>query len=88
MQVRSVWDDETEDWYFAIVDVVEVLTGSINPQQYIKTLKNRDKELAKGWVQIVTPLSIPTAGGKQRVNCAKMEGVFRIIRKANSVVLW
>lgn len=70
MQVRSVWDDETEDWYFAIVDVVEVLTGSINPQQYIKILKNRDKELAKGWVQIVTPLSIPTAGGKQRINCA------------------
>lgn len=93
MQVRSVWDDETEDWYFAIVDVVEVLTGSINPQQYIKTLKNRDKELAKGWVQIVTPLSIPTAGGKQRVNCAKMEGVFRIIQsipspKAEPFKIW
>lgn len=93
MQVRSVWDDETEDWYFAIVDVVEVLTGSINPQQYIKTLKNRDKELAKGWVHIVTPLSIPTAGGKQRVNCAKMEGVFRIIQsipspKAEPFKIW
>lgn len=83
-KVRTVWDDESEEWYFAVVDVVEVLTESKNPQQYIKTLKNRDKELAKGWVQIVTPLSIPTAGGKQRVNCAKMEGVFRIIQSIPS----
>lgn len=83
-KVRSVWDDETEEWYFAVVDVVEVLTESVNPQQYIKTLKNRDKELAKGWVQIVTPLSIPTAGGKQRVNCAKIEGIFRIIQSIPS----
>ena len=83
-KVRTVWDDESEEWYFAVVDVVEVLTESKNPQQYIKTLKNRDKELAKGWVQIVPPLSIPTAGGKQRVNCAKMEGVFRIIQSIPS----
>lgn len=83
-KVRTVWNDESEEWYFAVVDVVEVLTESKNPQQYIKTLKNRDKELAKGWVQIVTPLSIPTAGGKQRVNCAKMEGVFRIIQSIPS----
>ena len=47
-------------------------------------LKKRDSELAKGWGQIVTPLSIPTAGGKQRVNCAKMEGVFRIIQSIPS----
>lgn len=71
--MRSVWDDETEDWYFAVVDVVEVLTDSVNPTQYIKTLKNRDKELAKGWVQIVTPLSIQTTGG----NSAECKRLFQ-----------
>ena len=37
---------------------------------HIKKMKKRDPELAKGWGQIVTPLSVQTAGGKQRVNCA------------------
>ena len=92
-KVRSVWDDETEEWYFAVVDVVEALTESINPTDYIKKLKKRDPELAKGWGQIVTPLSIPTAGGRQRVNCAKMEGVFRLIQsipspKAEPFKIW
>ena len=92
-KVRSVWDDETEEWYFAVVDVVEVLTESTNPTDYTKKLKKRDPELAKGWGQIVTPLSVPTAGGKQRVNCAKMEGVFRLIQsipspKAEPFKMW
>ena len=92
-KVRMHWDDKSEEWYFAVVDVVEALTESVNPSDYIKKLKKRDSELAKGWGQIVTPLSIPTAGGKQRVNCAKMEGVFRIIQsipspKAEPFKMW
>ena len=78
-KVRTVWDDKEEKWYFCVVDVVEALTDSANPTEYIKKMKKRDPELAKGWGQIVTPLSLPTPGGKQRINCATQEGLFRII---------
>ena len=92
-RVRTVRDDEQEEWYFCVVDVVEVLTESKNPSDYIKKMKKRDPELAKGWGQIVTPLSVHTAGGKQRVNCATLEGIFRIIQsipspKAEPFKLW
>ena len=55
-KVRTVWDDEQEKWYFCVVDVVEVLTDSVNPTDYIKKMKKRDPELAKGLGQIVPPL--------------------------------
>ena len=83
-KVRTVWDDEQEKWYFCVADVVEALTDSVNPTDYIKKMKKRDPELAKGWGQIVTPLSVQTAGGKQRVNCATQQGVFRIIQSIPS----
>ena len=92
-QVRSVWDDTAEEWYFAVADVVAALTDSVNPTDYIKKMRQRDPELAKGWGQIVTPLSIQTAGGKQKVNCATAKGIFRIIQsipspKAEPFKLW
>ena len=83
-KVRTVWDSEQEKWYFCVADVVEALTESVNPTDYIKKMKKRDPELAKGWGQIVTPLSIQTAGGKQRVNCATQQGIFRIIQSVPS----
>lgn len=83
-RVRSVWDSETEEWYFVVVDAVEALTESKNPTDYIKKMKKRDPELAKGWGQIVTPLPIQTVGGKQRLNCATCEGLFRIIQSIPS----
>ena len=75
-KVRTVWDSEQEEWYFSVVDVVAVLTESPNPSDYLKKVKKRDEELAKGWGQIVTPLSIPTNGGNQRTNCANLKGIF------------
>ncbi len=83
-KVRTVWDDEQEKWYFCVVDVVEVLTESKDPSDYIKKMRKRDPQLTKGWGQIVTPLSIQTAGGKQKVNCATIEGIFRIIQSIPS----
>ena len=62
-KVRTVWDDEKEKWFFCVVDVVEALTDSKDPKDYIKKMKKRDPELSKGWGQIVTPLSVQTAGG-------------------------
>ena len=72
------------EWWFVIVDVVSVLTDSVNPPGYIKDMRRRDKELSKGWGQIATPLLIETPGGNQKVNCANTEGIFRIIQSIPS----
>lgn len=72
------------EWWFAIVDVVSVLTDSAQPSGYIKDMRRRDAELHKGWGQIATPLEIQTKGGKQQVNCANVEGLFRIIQSIPS----
>lgn len=50
-KVRTVWDDEKEKWFFCVVDVVEALTDSKNPSDYIKKMKKRGPELSKGWRQ-------------------------------------
>lgn len=81
-RVRRVFKDS--QWWFAVADVVEILTDSTNVIDYIKKIRKRDEELAKGWGQIVTPLLIETAGGKQKVNCANTEGIFRIIQSIPS----
>ena len=72
------------EWFFSVVDVVRALTDSVNPSDYIKKIRHRDPILAQGWGQIVTPLSIPTAGGQQKVNCANVKGLFRIIQSIPS----
>lgn len=72
------------EWWFVITDVIVALTDSANPKQYLKNILNRDLELSKGWVQIEYPLSIQTAGGPQKVNCANTEGIFRIIQSIPS----
>ena len=72
------------EWWFVIVDVVAVLTDSTRPDGYLKDMRRRDIELNKGWWQIATPLSIETIGGKQNMNCANTEGIFRIIQSIPS----
>lgn len=72
------------EWWFVITDVVEALTDSVQPKGYIKDMRRRDPELAKGWVQIATPLSIETVGGIQKLSCANTEGIFRIIQSIPS----
>lgn len=78
---KTIHNDE---WWFAVGDVVEVLTDTVNSTDYIKKMRSRDEELSKGWGQIVTPLLIDTPGGKQKVNCANTEGIFRIIQSIPS----
>jgi DNA-damage-inducible protein D len=80
--IRRVWHND--EWWFAVADVVAVLTDSVNPADYIKKMRSRDKELAKGWGQIVTPLLVDTSGGRQKANCANTEGIFRIIQSIPS----
>jgi hypothetical protein len=81
------------EWWFVIMDVITALTDSAQPNGYIKDMRRRDIELAKGWGQIATPLSVQTAGGIQKLNCANTEGIFRIIQsipspKAEPFKLW
>ena len=80
--IRRSWHNE--EWWFAIVDVIATLTDSVQPEGYMKDLRRRDNELAKGWGQIATPLRVETEGGVQRVNCANTEGIFRIIQSIPS----
>lgn len=72
------------EWWFVIEDVVFVLTDSNDPKQYMQKMKQRDLELAKGWVQIVRTLVVDTEGGQQKMLCASTEGIFRIIQSIPS----
>ena len=81
-QVRKVLQDGV--WFFVVQDVVAVLTDSTDPRQYIKKLRSRDPQLNEGWVQLVPPLPVPTAGGLQKLGCANTQGLFRIIQSIPS----
>ncbi|MFZ4707382.1 MAG: Bro-N domain-containing protein [Bacteroidales bacterium] len=83
-QIRTVWNETDQKWYFVITDVVQVLTDTPNPSDYIKKMRKRDEQLSEGWGQIVTPLSMDTAGGKQKFNCANAKGLLRIIQSIHS----
>ena len=84
-KVRTVWDDEEEKWYFAIVDVVEVLTDSENPQTYWRVLKNRLKKEGNETVTNCNGLKLRAADGKMRMtDVADTEQLFRIIQSLPS----
>ncbi|MEW6521270.1 MAG: Bro-N domain-containing protein [Thermodesulfobacteriota bacterium] len=72
------------EWWFSVDDIVEALTNSSNGTDYIKEICKHDQELNRDWGGIVIPLWIGTSGGKQKVNCATTEGIFRIIQSIPS----
>ena len=85
-KVRTVWDDEQEKWYFAIVDVVEVLTDSVNPQTYWRVLKNRLKKEGNETVTNCNAFKIRAADGKMRLtDVADTEQLFRLIQSIPSL---
>ena len=45
-KIRTAWDEEQEEWYFSVVDVIAVLTDSSNPTDYLKKMRKRDEQLA------------------------------------------
>lgn len=92
-QIRTVWNEAEQKWYFVVADVVQVLTDTPNPTDYIKKMRKRDELLSQGWGQLVTPLLVDTPGGKQKLNCANAQGLLRIIQsipspKAEPFKLW
>ena len=83
--VRSVWDDDKEEWFFSIVDVVEILTESKDPKQYIKKMRSRDKELNLNWGTICTLVQMIGHDGKKReIQAADVKGILRIIQSIPS----
>ena len=92
--IRTAWDEEKEEWYFSVSDVVEILTDSKDVKQYIKKMRSRDPELNSKWGTICTPVQMKAADGKTRkINAADTEGILRIIqsipsKKAEPFKMW
>lgn len=93
-KVRIVWDEEQEKYYFSVVDIVQVLTGSTNPTDYLKKLRKRDQELGSFLGTNCPQVEMRTFTGKKRMTlAADLQGIFRIIqsipsKKAEPVKQW
>ena len=84
-QLRVYYDDITEQWFFCINDVVEVLTDSVDVVQYIKRMRQRDAELNSVWGTICTPHQFVSSDGKKHaVNCASLQNILRLIQSIPS----
>ena len=80
-KIRTAWDEEQEEWYFSVQDVIAVLAKSSDPKQYIKKTRARDPELSANWGTICTLVQMPAADGKMRkIQAANTEGLLRIIQ--------
>ncbi|MGI6260184.1 MAG: BRO family protein [Anaerolineaceae bacterium] len=94
--IRSVWDNEKEEWYFSVVDVVAVLTESANPRRYWSDLKRKlkEEEGADQLYEKIVQLKMKAPDGKMRqTDAADMQGIFRIIQsipspKAEPFKMW
>ena len=95
-QIRSVWDNEKEEWYFSIVDIIGVLTESKNPRRYWSDLKRKMKD-EEGAIRLygkIVQLKLESSDGKKyNTDTADMQGIFRIIQsipspKAEPFKMW
>ena len=93
-QIRTAWDEQKEEWYFSVVDVVDVLTDSANPTDYLKKMRKRD-ELLGTYIGTNCPqVAMMTPSGKKRKTlAANTEQILRIIQsipspKAEPFKLW
>ena len=93
-QVRTAWNADQEEWYFAIVDIIEVLTDSSNPQTYWRVLKKRLKDEGNETVTSCNALKMLAKDGKNRLtDCLDTKGVLRLVQsipspKAEPFKMW
>lgn len=94
-KIRSVWDNEKEEWYFSVVDVVGALTDSVNARDYWYKMKKRMTDEEKSELStICRQLKLKAADGKMRLtDVADIQGIFRIIQsipspKAEPFKMW
>ena len=92
--IRTHWDEAQEKWFFSIQDVVEVLTDTPNPKDYIKKMKRRDEELAANWGTLCPLVEMIGADGRRRkIQAADTQGLLRLIqsipsKKAEPFKMW
>lgn len=85
VNVRIVWDEEQQEYYFSVADIVQILTESTDVKQYIKRMRSRDEELNLKWGTICTPVRMRAPDGKMRqTQAATIEGVLRIVQSIPS----
>ena len=82
MEIRRTMHNN--EWWFAVDDVVEALTDSVDPGETIRNMHRRDHGLVRGWRQFVVPLWLETPGGRELVDCTDTEGIFRIVQSIPS----
>jgi len=93
-QIRSVWDSENEKWYFSIIDVIEVLTGTDRPRKYWSDLKSKLNKEGSELSEKIGQLKMEAEDGKLRyTDVADTEQLFRLIQsipspKAEPFKLW
>ena len=87
-KIRTAWDAEKEEWYFAIVDVIAVLTDSADPQNYWRVLKKRLKDEGNETITNCNGLKMTAPDGKKRkTDVANTEQLLRIIQSIPSPIL-
>lgn len=92
--IRNYWDDEQDEWFFSVVDVVAALTDSANPTDYLKKLRKRDEQLGEYLGTNCPQVAMPSASGKLRKTlAASTQQLLRIIqsipsKKAEPFKLW
>lgn len=84
-KVRSHWDEQEEQWYFSVVDIVEILTESSDPKDYWYRIKKREKLSGIELSTICRQLKLESADGKKyATDCSNVQGIFRIIQSIPS----
>ena len=93
-QVRTHWDEKTETWYFAIIDVIEILTGSSIPKRYWSDLKRKLTKEGSQLYEKIVQLKFEAADGKKYItDCLDTPSLLRLIQsipspKAESFKQW
>ena len=85
-QIRSIWDNDKEEWYFSVIDILGILTESDNPRKYWSVLKTRLKKEGNELATICSQLKMksPKDGKMYKTDVADMQGIFRIIQSVPS----
>ena len=83
-QIRSYWNEKEEQWYFSVVDIIEALTNSVTPTDYLKKLRKRDSELGSYVGTNCPQVEMPTNGKRRKTLAGTVKDIFRIIQSIPS----
>ena len=83
-QIRSYWNEKEEQWYFSVVDIIEALSDSVNPTDYLKKLRKRDSELGSYIWTNCPQVEMLTNGKRRKTLAGTAKYIFRIIQSIPS----